>query len=61
MDVPNVYFSGGASTNVFLAAKIEFSYGVVQSVNLLALRLQWFEDTPTHGSYRAILPTGTFA
>ena len=26
----------------FLAAKIEFSYGVGQTVNLLSLRLQWF-------------------
>ena len=26
-----------------------------QTVNLLALRLQWFESTSTHGSYRAIL------
>jgi hypothetical protein len=39
----------------FLAAKIEFSYGAGQTVNLLALRLQWLESTPTHGSYRAIL------
>jgi hypothetical protein len=31
----------------FLAAKIEFSYGAGQTVNLLALRLQWFESTPT--------------
>jgi len=38
-----------------LAAKIEFSYGAGQTVNLLALRLQWFESTPTHGSHRAIL------
>ena len=29
-----------------LAAKIEFSYGAGQTVNLLALRLQWFESTP---------------
>ena len=34
---------------------IEFSYGAGQTVNLLALRLQWFESTPTHGSYRGIL------
>src|SRR6516162_4834528 len=27
-----------------LAAKIEFSYGAGQTVNLLALRLQWFES-----------------
>jgi hypothetical protein len=39
----------------FLAAKIEFSYGAVQTVNLLALRLQWFESTPTQASPRAIL------
>jgi hypothetical protein len=39
----------------FLAAKIEFSYGVVQTVNLLALRLQWFESTPTQTSPTAIL------
>jgi len=31
----------------FLAAKIEFSYGAGQTVSLLALRLQWFESTPT--------------
>ena len=41
--------------DVILAAKIEFSYRSGQTVNLLALRLQWFESTPTHGSYRAIL------
>jgi hypothetical protein len=39
----------------FLAAKIDFSYGAVQTVNLLALRLQWFESTPTQASPRAIL------
>jgi hypothetical protein len=39
----------------FLAAKIEFSYGAGQIVNLLALRLQWFESTPTQASPRAIL------
>ena len=33
-----------------LAAKIEFSYGAGQTVNLLALRLQWFESTPAHTS-----------
>jgi hypothetical protein len=33
-----------------LAAKIEFSYGAVQTVNLLALRLQWFESTPAHAA-----------
>jgi len=33
-----------------LAAKIEFSYGAGQTVNLLALRLQWFESTPTQAS-----------
>jgi len=38
-----------------LAAELEFSYGAGQTVNLLALRLQWFESTPAHGSYRAIL------
>ena len=36
-----------------LAAKIEFSYGAGQTVNLLALRLQWFESTPAHASPRA--------
>jgi len=46
----------------FLAAKIEFSYGAGQTVNLLALRLQWFESTPTHAShtrflYRSFRPT----
>ena len=40
--------SSGPSFGRFLAAKIEFSYGAVQtSVNLLVLRLQWFESTPT--------------
>jgi len=39
----------------FLAAKIEFSYGAAQTVNLLALRLQWFESTPTQTSPRAVL------
>jgi hypothetical protein len=38
-----------------LAAKIEFSYGAVQTVNLLALRLQWFESTPTQAPPRGIL------
>jgi hypothetical protein len=36
----------GSGFGRFLAAKIEFSYGAVQTVNLLALRLQWFESTP---------------
>src|SRR5262249_34103777 len=39
----------------FLAAKIEFSYGAVQTVNLLALRLQWFESTPTQASPKRLL------
>jgi hypothetical protein len=39
----------------FLAAKPEFSYEAVCTVNLLALRLQWFESTPTQASYRGIL------
>jgi hypothetical protein len=52
--------SGETSSSVpsfgrFLTAKIEFSYGAVQTVNLLALRLQWFESTPTQASPRAIL------
>jgi hypothetical protein len=38
-----------------LAAKIEFYYGAGQTVNFLALRLQWFESTPTQASPRAIL------
>jgi hypothetical protein len=38
----------------FLAAEIEFSYGAIQTVNLLALRLQWFESTPAHCSSRAV-------
>ena len=38
-----------------MAAKIEFSYGAGQTVNLLALCLQWFESTPTQASYRGIL------
>ena len=41
----------GSGLGRFLAAKIEFSYGVGQTVNLLALRLQWFESTPAHGFY----------
>jgi hypothetical protein len=45
----------GSGFGHFLAAKIEFSYGAVQTVNLLALRLQWFESTPTQASPRAIL------
>src|SRR6516165_11319668 len=36
-----------------LAAELEFSYGAGQTVNLLALRLQWFESTPTQASPRA--------
>src|SRR5262245_29224373 len=39
----------------FLAAKIEFSYGAGQTVNLLALRLQWFESTPAQAFPKAIL------
>ena len=38
-----------------MAAKIEFSYGPVQTVNLLALRLQWFESTPAQAFPKAIL------
>ena len=45
----------GSGFGRFLAAKIEFSYGAVQTVNLLALRIQWFESTPTQASPRAIL------
>ena len=37
----------GSGFGRILAAKIEFSYGAGQTVNLLALRLQWFESTPT--------------
>ena len=33
----------GSGFGRFLAAKIALSYGAVQTVNLLALRLQWFE------------------
>ena len=40
----------GSGFGRFLAAKIEFSYGAGQTVNLLALRLQWFESTPTQAS-----------
>jgi len=51
--------NGGMSSYLMfgsgLAAELEFSYGAGQTVNLLALRLQWFESTPTHGSYRGIL------
>ena len=43
----------GSGFGRFLAAKIGFSYGAVQTVNLLALRLQWFESTPTQASSRA--------
>jgi hypothetical protein len=43
----------GSGFGRFLAAKIKFSYGAVQTVNLLALRLQWFESTPTQASPRA--------
>src|SRR5262249_501794 len=45
----------GSRFGRFLTAKIEFSYGAGQTVNLLALRLQWFESTPTQASPRAIL------
>src|SRR5215471_17598866 len=45
----------GSGFGRFLAAKIQFSYGVGQTVNLLASRLQWFESTPTQASPRAIL------
>ena len=47
----------GSGFGRFLAAKIEFSYGAGQTVNLLALalRLQWFESTPTQASPRTIL------
>jgi hypothetical protein len=44
-----------ASFGRFLAAKIEFSYEAVQTVNLLALRLQWFESTPAQAFPTAIL------
>ena len=43
----------GSGLGRFLAAKIEFSYGAGQTVNLLALRLQWFESTPTQASPKA--------
>jgi hypothetical protein len=52
---PRLLFELGPSFDRFLAAKIEFSYGAVQTVNLLALRLQWFESTPTQASPGAIL------
>src|SRR5262252_1744540 len=46
--------SGGMSSCIIfgsdLAAELEFSYGAGQTVNLLALRLQWFESTPTQAS-----------
>jgi hypothetical protein len=48
-------FELGPSFDRFLAAKPEFSYEAVCTVNLLALRLQWFESTPTQASYRGIL------
>ena len=42
--------NGGMSSYLMfgsgLAAELEFSYGAGQTVNLLALRLQWFESTP---------------
>ena len=51
--------TGGMSSCIIfgsdLAAELEFSYGAGQTVNLLALRLQWFESTPTQASPRAIL------
>jgi hypothetical protein len=48
----NVELSRGrAGFGRFLAAKIEFSYGAVQTVNLLALRLQWFESTADQIAY----------
>jgi len=40
-----------SSQDRILAAKIEFSYGAGRTVNLLALRLQWFESTPAHASF----------
>jgi hypothetical protein len=45
----------GSGFGRFSAAKIEFSYGAGQTVNLLALRLQWVESTPAQTSPRAIL------
>jgi len=48
-------WSSSLSSDRVLTAELEFSYGVMQTVNLLALRLEWFEPTPTHGSCRGIL------
>src|SRR6516165_1240806 len=47
-------FELGSGFGRFLAAKIEFSYGAGQTVNLLALRLQWFESTPAQASPRTV-------
>jgi len=47
--------SQGSGFGRFLTAKIEFSYEAGQTVNLLALRLQWSESTPAQASPRAIL------
>ena len=48
-------FELGLGFGRFLAAKIDFSYGAGQTVNLLALRLQRFDSTPAHASPTAIL------
>ena len=55
VDCRVVVIAAGLGFGRFLAAKIEFSYGAGQTVNLLALRLQWFESTPAHASSRATL------
>ena len=34
---------------------LEFSYEAGQTINLLALRLQWFKSTPTQASPRTVL------
>ena len=47
---------GWSSLQVWvLAAKTRILLGTGQTVNLLALRLQWFESTPAHASSRATL------
>jgi hypothetical protein len=45
-----VVIAAGLGFGRFLAAKIEFSYGAGQTVNLLALRLQWFEYVLAYSS-----------
>jgi hypothetical protein len=54
--------NGGMSSYIIfgsgLAAELEFSYGAGQTVNLLALRLQWFESTPAQVLYNQMVMSG---